>query len=122
MVAITVAVLHVIHGATVAFLEAVTEFATIAFVDWGMFVHLMVVGIGVTAVHIVAASSFHTFSEALALGISIAVGSPIPVAITILVLIRILRSAILRSARRGCFLRGGLDCCGRSYADSKSGN
>ena len=46
-VTITVAImLHMVHGAAIAFLEAITEFTTIMFVDRRMFVDLVIVGIG----------------------------------------------------------------------------
>jgi hypothetical protein len=88
VVTITIAVvLHVVHGAAIAFLEAVAEFATVAFVDRRMLVDLMIVGICVTAIHVITTSCLHTFTEALALRVTIAVGGAIPVAIAILVLI-----------------------------------
>jgi hypothetical protein len=114
--------LHMIHGAAIAFLEAIAEFASITFVDGRMFVYLVIVGIGVTTVHIIAAGSFDTFMEALALRVAIPVGGSIPVAIAVLILILGLRSAILRGARRWRFLSGSRDGCRRGHAESESRN
>ena len=120
IVAIAV-MLHVIHCAAIAFLEAVPEFATVALVDGWVLVHLVVVGVGVTAIHVIAAGGFHTFTEALALRVAIPIGSAIPVTATILILI--LWGAVLRRARWWRrFLGGGLDRCRRGHAEGKSWN
>jgi hypothetical protein len=82
---------HVIHGTMIAFLEALSEYATIAFVDRRMLVYLVIVGVGMTVVHIIAAGSFYAFTEPLTLRILIAVWRAIPGAIPILILILVLR-------------------------------
>jgi hypothetical protein len=122
VVVIAVAVMsHVIHGATVPFLEAFAEFSTILSVDWGTLEDVMIVGVGVAVIHVIAASGFNTFTEALPLGVAITIGSPIPVAIAILVLI--LRSTVLRRVRgRWWFLGRRFDCRGRGDAEGKSWN
>jgi hypothetical protein len=108
-------VLHVIHGATVAFFKALAEFAPIMFVDGRVLVHLMIVGVGVTAIHVIPASGFNTFTEALPLRISVSVWSAIPVAITILILALGLGSAVLRIAWV-LLLGGSLDGCRGGHA------
>jgi hypothetical protein len=95
VVAITVTitvtiVFHMIHGAAIAFFEAFAEFAAIMFVDGRMFVHLVIVGVGVAAVHIVPACSFDTLAKSLALRVAVAVGGAIPVAIAVLILVLVL--------------------------------
>ena len=121
-IAIAVAVmLHVVHSAAITCLEAVAEFATVAFVDRRMLVHLVIIGIGVTAIHVVTAGSLYTFTEALALRVAITVGSAIPIAIAILILVLSLGSAVLRIARV-LLLGGCLDCCRGRHAESQSGN
>src|SRR3569833_2545364 len=71
-VAITIAVVpHMIHGSAIAFLEAFAEFATVVLIDRRVLVYLMIISISVTAIHIVAAGCFHTFTEALALRVTI---------------------------------------------------
>jgi hypothetical protein len=80
-------VLHVIHGAAVACLEPIAEFATIPLVDGRALVDLVIVSVSAAMVHVVTASGFNAFTEALALRIAIAIGSAIPVAITVLVLV-----------------------------------
>jgi hypothetical protein len=122
--AITIAIavmLHVVHSAAITCLEAVAEFATVAFVDRRMLVHLVIIGIGVTAIHVVTAGSLYTFTEALALRVAITVGSAIPIAIAILILVLSLGSAVLRIARV-LLLGGCLDCCRGCHAESQSGN
>jgi hypothetical protein len=118
-VAVTVAVVsHVLHGTAIAFLEAISEFAAITSVDGRMLVNVMVVGVGVAAVREVAASSFHAFTEALALWITIPIGGAIPIAIAVLI-------AVLILGGTGCrlyFMRDGLDGSGRGNAEGKSGN
>ena len=120
MVTIPIAiVLHVVHGATVAFLEAFAEFPAILSVDRGTFEYIMIIGIGVTMIHVVAACGFNAFTESLPLRIAVAVGGAIPAAITILVLVLILRGAGLRRARIG-FLRGGLGRYRSGHAERES--
>ena len=87
-ITITIAVVaHVVHGAAVAFLEACPEVA-LFFVaaDRRMLVHLVIIGVSVTAVLVVMASCFHAFVEPLTLGIAVVIGIALPVA-TILILI-----------------------------------
>src|SRR5947207_189607 len=126
VVTITIAVvLHVVHGAAIAFLEAIAELTAVMFVDRRVFVHLVIVCIGPAMVHIVATCRFNTFTEALALRVTITIRRAIPIAITIAVLVLILRlrSAVLRRVRWWWrFLGGGLDGCGRSHAEGKCGN
>ena len=126
IVTVTIAVavmLHVVHGAAIAFLEAFAEFAAIMLVDRRMLVDLMVVGIGMTAIHVVTTRCFNAFTEALTLWIAVAVRGAIPIAITVLVLILRLRSAILRRVRWWRrFLGGGLDGCRSGHAEGKSRN
>jgi len=89
MIAIAIAVsvmLHVIHGAAVACLETIAEFATIPLVDGRVLVDLVIVSVRVTAIHVVAASGFNAFTEALALRVTVAIGSAIPIAVLVLVL------------------------------------
>src|SRR3569623_1948702 len=109
--------LHVVNSAAITCLEAVAEFATVAFVDRRMLVHLVIIGIGVTAIHVVTAGSLYTITEALALRVAITVGSAIPIAIAILSL----GCAVLRIARV-LLLGGRLDCCRGCHAESQSGN
>jgi hypothetical protein len=121
-ISIAVAVmLHVVHCAAITFLEAVAEFAAVVLVDWRMLVHLVIIGIGVTAIHVVTARSLDTFTEALALGVAITVGSAIPIAIAILILVLSLGSAVLGIARV-LLLGGCLDCCRGCHTESESGN
>jgi|KBSSwiStaDraftv2_1062776.scaffolds.fasta_scaffold11915_10 hypothetical protein len=127
VVTITIAVvLHVVHGAAIAFLEAIAELTAVMFVDRRVFVHLVIVCIGTAMVHIVATCRFNAFTEALALRVTITIRRAIPITITIAVLVLILRlrRAVLRRARWWWwrFLGGGLDGCGRSHAEGKSGN
>jgi len=121
-IAVAVAVmLHVVHSAAITCLEAVAEFATVAFVDRRMLVYLVIIGIGVAAIHVVTAGSLYTLAEALALRVAITVGSAIPIAIAILILVLSLGSAVLRIARV-LLLGGCLDCCRGRHAESQSGN
>src|SRR3569833_2281758 len=107
MVTIPIAiVLHMVHGAAVAFLEAFAEFPTILSVDRGAFEDIVIVRIGVTMINVVAACGYNTIAEALPLRVAVAVGCAIPVAITILVLVLILRGAGLWCVWFG-FLCGG---------------
>jgi hypothetical protein len=120
--AVTITIMpHMIHGAAVAFFEAVTEFAAVAFVNRRMLVDLMIVGVGVAAIHVVTTSRFHTFAESLPLRVPIAIGSAIPVAIAILVLTLRLGGAVLRITRI-LLLGGSLDCHRGGHAESESGN
>jgi hypothetical protein len=124
VVTVTIAVvLHVVHGAAIAFLEAIAELTAVMFVDRRVFVHLVIVRIGPAMVHIVATCRFNAFTEALALRVTITIRRAIPIAIAVLVLILRLRSAVLRRAWWWWrFLGGSLDGCGRSHAEGKSGN
>ena len=116
-VTITVTIVfHMVHGAAIAFFEAIPEYPAIALIDGRMFVDVVVVCIGVAMLHVVASSGFHAFVEALALHIAIAVGGAIPIAILIAVLI------LGCTGCRLCFMRDGLDGSGRCNAEGKSGN
>jgi len=124
VVTITIAVmLHVIHGATIAFLKAFAEFSTILSVDRRAFENVVIVCVGVTVIHVVTAGRFYAFTESLTLWVAIAIRGAIPVAIAILVLILRLRSAGLRGARgQGRFLCRCFDRCGCGDAEGKSWN
>lgn len=113
-------VVHMVHGPTIAFLETLTEVASgfIAANRW-MFIHLMVIGIGTPAIHVVVAGSFHTFMEALALGIPVSFWITIPVAA---ILILILRLAVLRVRGRRRLLRGSFHGCRGGHTEGKCGN
>jgi len=126
IVAVTIAImLHVIHGAAIAFLEALAELAAIVVVDRRVLIHLVIVGIGLVVIHVVAASSFHALAEPLPLRVAIGIRCTVPVAIAItvaiLILILVLRGAVLRSARgRRWFLGRHFDRCWRGHAECKS--
>ena len=113
--------LHMVHGAAIAFFEAVAEFSAIPLINGRVLVDLMIVGIGMTMVHEITTGCLNTFAEPLALRITVLVGSAIPVAIAILVLVLVLRRAGLRRSRIG-FLRAGLDGDWRGHAEGKSWN
>jgi hypothetical protein len=114
--AVRLVVPHVFHGAMVTLLEPVTEIAAgfIAF-DGGMFVHPVVVSIGMTMLVEVAAGCFHSFMETLALCIAIAVRFAIPIVIAIVILISCGREWLR-------FVSAGPDRGRCSNAEGKSGN
>jgi hypothetical protein len=110
-VTIVVAImLHMIHGAAIAFLEALAVVvARFIALNRGMLVHPAVIGVGVSTVREVATGSFHAIMKALSLRVAVVVGRAIPIAITILILTLGLGSAVLRVARV-LLLGGSLDC------------
>lgn len=78
-----IVVSHVVHGDLVAATEAVTVIVAEAAVHGWMFVALVVVGVPVPALVPIAARSFNTVMEALALHVAVLVRRLIPGAILI---------------------------------------
>ena len=77
---------HVFHGAMVAFTETLTERPAVMFIDWRMFVDLVVVCIGVATISEVPVSSFNAFVKTASFSVLVGVRWTVPIAISILVL------------------------------------
>jgi hypothetical protein len=81
---IVVIVPHVFHRAPIAFAETFAEFSASVSFDRGVFVHLVIVGVGMTVFADVVPSSFHTLMKTLALRITVFRRRLIPAILTVI--------------------------------------
>ncbi len=75
---IVVVVLHVIHGTSVAFSEAIAEILASAFVDGRVLVYVVVIGVSVTVFVEVVARGFDALLISAALRIAVFRGRLVP--------------------------------------------
>lgn len=78
--------LHMVHGAAVAFTETFAECSAVPFIHRRTFVDIVVIRVGVAMVDVVPAGRFDAFVEPGTLGVLVGVRYTIPVVISILVL------------------------------------
>jgi hypothetical protein len=109
-----VVVHHVVHGAVVSLTEAFAEIVASAFLDWGVFIHFVVIGIGVAMLADVVAGRFDALVKAAALCIAIFRWRLVPP-----VMIMVLRQG--RTGNRLCFVSAGFERTSRSDTESKQG-
>lgn len=113
-------VAHVVHGAAIPFFETFAE-VVLGFVATNrrMLVHLVVIGVSVTAIHVIVAGRFHAFMEALALIVAVVIRIALPIAA---ILVLILRGAVLGVWGRRRLLCRSLDGYRSGHAKSKGGD
>jgi predicted ThiF/HesA family dinucleotide-utilizing enzyme len=98
-----IVVLHVIHGAAIPFTEAIAEVLARFTFNRRVFVHFMVIGVGVTMLAEIVTRSFYAFVKTALLCIAIIGGRLIP---TVLVLV------LCRTGNGLCFMGTGFECAG----------
>jgi len=96
---------HVIHGAVITFLESFAEVLASFSLDWGVFVHFMIIGIGMAMFAEIMSCSFHALVKTALLCVAIISRGLIP-AVLIVVLV------LCRTGSRWCFMRAGFNCAG----------